>query len=133
MHDLEIVADLRCLSNWTYIRFEIHCHIGGAFRIGPNLTCHSQNEVILFQSPGKPSLTRWTSMVPSFAYLGLWQLLLNNLARLALAKAALDRSGDTKADIMEIIGDNGWRIQEGARIRCAYEFVDTLWEENGVG
>ena len=65
-------------------------------------------------------------MTPCFGYMALWMILPRNLAKCALAQAALLRNTpnpDTFADIMDVIGDQGWQLQEGARIKAAYNFV----------
>ena len=76
-------------------------------------------------------------MTPCFAYMTLWMILPQNLAKQALAKAALIRSNKaadtTTSNILDVVGEEGWKIQEGARLTAAYAFVSAQRAAIGIG
>ena len=57
------------------------------------------------------------------------------LARMALYHAALLRSQQSQeatANILDVISDDGWALQEGARLKTAYSFVADEWSHDGI-
>ena len=74
-------------------------------------------------------------MAPCFAYMALWMIVGGNLAKLCLAQAALLRNTpdpSMTANILDVVAsDSGWRLEEGARLKAAYNFVSDEWVVGG--
>lgn len=83
--------------------------------------------------PGKPSLTRWTSMLPAFGFMALWQYIGGNLAHhglhIALKKPGLE---SLTASVEAAISDEGWRLCEGARLHHAFQFTDDTIQDDSI-
>ena len=93
-----------------------------------NISVHARmhrSEVLVIRPPGKPALTRWTSMLPAFAYLCIWQMIYNNIARDSM-KVALKRPdvAETAIEVQRLLSDEGYRLREGAQLNSALDFLE---------
>ena len=78
--------------------------------------------VLIFRHPGIPSVTRWTSMMPGFAYSALW-LLLHGLGHQALFTAYDATSTDREShERFEDDGETDYAALFGRRLSRSFKF-----------
>ena len=78
--------------------------------------------------PNVPSLTRWTSIHPLIALVGLWATVAGNLAGKAIT-ASLKAPSHTELqelakEAAATLADTGFRLSEGKRLRAAADFAN---------